>query len=71
MSTFASKRKWQVGAPYFHFFLFFEGFFHEKMECYSTAMIVYRRNIQRVFNKALGVVFKTKTPEMNLAKGDE
>ena len=31
-------------------------------------MVVYRR---RVLNKALGVVFKTKTSEMNLAKGDE
>ena len=30
VSTFASKRKWQVGAPYFHFFLFFEEFYHEK-----------------------------------------
>ena len=33
-------------------------------------MIVYRRNSKRALNKTLRVIFETKMPEMNLAKGE-
>ena len=41
------------------------------MECFSSAMICYRQNTQRILNKAFGIVFETVSSETNLAKGDE
>ena len=38
-----------------------------KMECYSITMIFYRRNTQRILDKALGIFFETFSFETNLA----
>ena len=62
---------WQVGDRIFIAFSSLKGIITKKMECYSTAMTFYPRNSYRVLNKALEIVFETKTPEMNLEKGNE